>query len=70
SIPQFIRADFAGAIRDVLFGMCVIMAVAGLVALRGLRPGVQQETDEAAAPAGAGLPGEGPDADLSRSGSW
>jgi len=68
SIPQFIRADFAGAIRDVLFGMCVIMAVAGLVALRGLRPGVQQETDEAAASAGAGLPGEGPDADLSRSG--
>jgi EmrB/QacA subfamily drug resistance transporter len=57
TIPQFIRADFAAAIRDVLFGMCVIMAVAGLVALRGLRPGVQQETDEAAAPAGAGLPG-------------
>jgi EmrB/QacA subfamily drug resistance transporter len=70
SIPQFIRADFAGAIRDVLFGMCVIMAVAGLVALRGLKPGVQQETDEAAAPAGAGLPREGPDADLSRSRSW
>src|SRR6516164_971700 len=70
TIPQFIRADFAGAIRDVLFGMCVIMAVAGLVALRGLRPGVQQETDEAAAPVSAGVPGEGPDADLSRSGSW
>ena len=50
--------------------MCAIMAVAGLVALRGLRPGVQQETDEAAAPADAGLPGEGPDADLYRSGSW
>jgi len=66
AIPQFIRADFASAIRDVLFGMCVIMAVAGLVALRGLRPGVQQGTDEAA---GAGLPGEGPDADLYRSGS-
>ena len=69
AIPQFIRADFASAIRDVLFGMCVIMAVAGLVALRGLRPGVQQGTDEAAGPAGAGLPGEGPDADLYRSGS-
>ena len=70
TIPQFIRADFAAATRDVLFGLCVIMAVAGRVALRGLRPGVQQETDEAAAPAGAGLPGDGPDADLSRSGSW
>jgi len=63
-IPAFIRADFAAATRDVLFGMCVIMAVAGLVALRGLRPGVQQETDEAAAPVGAGLAGERPDADL------
>jgi hypothetical protein len=50
SIPQFIRADFAAATRDVLYGMCVIMAVAGFVALRGLRRGVQQETDE-----GAGL---------------
>jgi hypothetical protein len=70
SIPQFIRADFAAAIRDVLFGMCVIMAVAALVALRGLKRGVQQETDEAAAPVGAGLPGEGPDAGLYRSGSW
>src|SRR5437762_14008764 len=41
SIPQFIRADFAAATRDVLYGMCVIMAVAGLVALRGLKRGVQ-----------------------------
>jgi hypothetical protein len=39
SIPQFIRADFAAATRDVLYGMCVIMAVAGFVALRGLRRG-------------------------------
>ena len=45
SIPPFIRADFADATREVLYGMCVIMAVAGLVALRGLRRGVQQETD-------------------------
>ena len=30
SIPQFIRADFAGATREVLYGMCVIMAVAGV----------------------------------------
>ena len=68
-IPQFIRADFASAIRDVLFGMCVIMAVAGLIALRGLKRGVQQETGESTAEASAGLPGEGPDADLYRSGS-
>ena len=39
NIPQFIRADFAAATRDVLYGMCVIMAVAGFVALRGLRRG-------------------------------
>ena len=37
AIPQFIRADFAGAIRVVLYGMAVIMAVAALVALRGLK---------------------------------
>jgi MFS family permease len=60
AIPQFIRADFAVAIRDVLYGMCVIMAVAAFVALRGLKRGVQQEDE-----AGAGqLAGEDPDADL------
>ena len=59
STPQFIRADFAAATREVLYGMCVIMAVAGFLALRGLRRGVQQEADE-----GAGqLDGEDPDAD-------
>lgn len=47
AIPQFIRADFAGATRDVLYGMCVIMAVAALVALRGLRRGVQEDTQAA-----------------------
>jgi hypothetical protein len=60
TIPQFIRADFAGATREVLFGMCLIMAVAGLVALRGLNRGVQQETDWAAGE----LAGEDPGADL------
>jgi MFS family permease len=60
SIPQFIRADFAAATRDVLYGMCVIMAVAGLVALRGLKRGVQLQDGE-----GAGqFAGEDPDADL------
>jgi hypothetical protein len=48
AIPAFIRADFAGAIRDVLYGMCVIMAIAALVALRGLKRGVQEDTEAAA----------------------
>jgi MFS family permease len=61
SIPQFIRADFAGAIREVLYGMCVIMAVAAFVALRGLRRGVQQEAGEGDT---SQLAGEDPDADL------
>jgi MFS family permease len=60
SIPQFIRADFAAATREVLYGMCVVMAVAGLVALRGLKRGIQLQTGE-----GAGqFAGEDPDADL------
>jgi len=59
SIPQFIRADFAAATREVLYGMCVIMAVAGFVALRGLKRGVQEDTE------GAGqFAGEDPEADL------
>ena len=38
AIPVFIRADFAHAISDVLYGMAIIMAVAAVVALRGMRP--------------------------------
>jgi EmrB/QacA subfamily drug resistance transporter len=64
TIPAFIRADFAAATRDVLYGMAVIMAVAALVALLGLRRGVQQEPEQADAPVGAALPGEGPDSGL------
>jgi MFS family permease len=60
NIPQFIRADFAAATRDVLYGMA--MAVAALVALRGLRRGVQQEPEQAGALVGAALPGENPGA--------
>jgi EmrB/QacA subfamily drug resistance transporter len=56
----FIRADFAAATRDVLYGMCVIMAVAAIVALRGLRRGVQQEPEQAGARVGAALPSEDP----------
>ena len=59
AIPQFIRANFASATRDVLYGMCVIMAVAAFVALRGLRRGVQEDTTAA----GAGLSDELPDED-------
>jgi hypothetical protein len=44
SIPQFIRADFASATQSVLTGMGIIMAVAAVVAIVGLRRGVQRET--------------------------
>ena len=64
AIPQFIRADFAAATRDVLYGMTVVMAVAALVALRGLSRGVQEDAEAA----GTGLsdrgPGEDPGAGL------
>ena len=62
AIPAFIRADFAGAIRDVLFTMCGIMAVAAFVALRGLRRGVQEDTEVAEAGRENQLPGDEPDA--------
>ena len=64
AIPAFIRADFAGAIRDVLYGMAVVMAVAGLIALRGLRRGVQEDTVQTAEEFSSQLPGEDPGADL------
>src|SRR6516162_3569492 len=47
AIPAFIRADFAAATRDVLYGMAVIMAVACVVALLGLRRGVQEAPEAA-----------------------
>jgi EmrB/QacA subfamily drug resistance transporter len=43
AIPLFIRADFALATQDVLYAMAAIMALAALVALRGLRRGVQDK---------------------------
>jgi EmrB/QacA subfamily drug resistance transporter len=46
SIPAFIRADFAGATKEVLYVMAAIMAVAAIVALRGLTRGVQKEDGE------------------------
>jgi MFS family permease len=64
AIPAFIRADFASATRDVLFGMCVIMAVAAFVALRGLRRGIQEDTTAASTGLSDQLPDEDPGADL------
>jgi EmrB/QacA subfamily drug resistance transporter len=43
SIPHFIQLDFAYATRTVLFVMAGIMAAAAIVALTGLRPGVQED---------------------------
>ena len=63
TIPAFIRADFAAAIRDVLYGMAVIMAVAALVALLRLRRGVQEDTAQAPEELSSQLPGEDPGAD-------
>jgi hypothetical protein len=58
SIPQFIRADFAVATKDVLYGMGIIMAVAAVVAIFGLRGGLQQEAapETAAATSAANVP--------------
>ena len=41
SIPHFIRLDFAYATRSVLYVMTAIMGFAGVVALFGLRRGLQ-----------------------------
>jgi EmrB/QacA subfamily drug resistance transporter len=66
TIPQFIRADFAASTRDVLYGMAIIMGVAALVALRGLKWGVQQEAAQAPEEVGDQLPGEEPGIRLPR----
>jgi MFS family permease len=43
SIPHFVRLDFAYATRSVLYGMAVVMAVAAVVAVVGLRRGLQAD---------------------------
>jgi hypothetical protein len=53
TIPQFIRADFAAATKDVLYGMGIVMAVAAVAAFLGLKRGVQQEAAPATATAAA-----------------
>jgi hypothetical protein len=68
AIPAFIRADFALATRDVLYGMAIVMALAALVALRGLRRGVQEDpaaTSSDETRFSNHLPGQNPGADLS-----
>jgi hypothetical protein len=64
SIPHFIRLDFAYATQTVLYVMAVIMAVAAVVALLGLRQGVQEDT----AAAGA-VPGSRPEPDHAGTGA-
>jgi MFS family permease len=64
AIPAFIRADFAAATRDVLYGMAVIMAVACVVALLGLRRGVQAAPEATRTRLSDRVTGEGPDTDL------
>jgi MFS family permease len=43
AIPHFVRVDFAQATQTVLYVMAGVMAVAAIVALVGLRYGVQEE---------------------------
>jgi MFS family permease len=49
AVPHYVQLDFAYAIRTVFYAMAGVMAVAAIVAKIGLRPGVQEETDEAPA---------------------
>lgn len=42
SIPFLVRVDFAFATRSVLYGMAIVMAAAAVIALVGLRRGVQE----------------------------
>jgi EmrB/QacA subfamily drug resistance transporter len=43
ALPRFVRVDFAYATRSVLYVMAAIMIVAAVVALVGLRAGVQEQ---------------------------
>ena len=62
AIPEFIRADFAGAIQNVLIAMAVMVGVAALVALRGLQRGVQDDPETAVTDHEGQRPGDEPDA--------
>ncbi len=52
SIPHFVRLDFAEAIHAVLLTMSGVMALAAVIALAGLRRGVQGDGIESGAPSG------------------
>jgi EmrB/QacA subfamily drug resistance transporter len=69
AIPAFIRADFAAATRDVFYAMAVIMAVAAVVALLGLRRGVQKDAKTAETGPGDQVPVQDPGADHDQPGA-
>jgi hypothetical protein len=46
TIPHFLRLDFASASRSVFYAMAGIMAAAAVVALLGLKWGLQEERGE------------------------
>jgi EmrB/QacA subfamily drug resistance transporter len=55
SIPHFVRLDFAYATRSVLYGMALAMAIAAVVAMFGLRAGLQEDPGtDGVAPAAEG----------------
>jgi hypothetical protein len=55
AIPHFYRLDFAYATRSVLYAMAGVMAVAAVVALVGLRAGLQDDPEpDGSAPADTG----------------
>jgi EmrB/QacA subfamily drug resistance transporter len=56
AIPHFVRLDFAFATRTVLLVMAGVMAAAAVVALFGLRAGVQEETNVAETSAESTMP--------------
>jgi EmrB/QacA subfamily drug resistance transporter len=47
AIPHYYRLDFAFATRSVLYGMAIVMAVAAVVGLFGLRAGLQEDPEVA-----------------------
>ncbi len=55
SIPHFYRLDFAYAIRSVLYGMALVMAVAAVVGLIGLRRGRQEDPGADGPPVDEGM---------------
>lgn len=55
AIPHFVRLDFACATRSVRYVMAAIMAAAAIVALVGLRAGVQEEAEPVVRDAAEGI---------------